>query len=99
VGYHDTQRLSQRLNDVVGVDPIAAAVEQDMMVGAEAEDVVEGVWTIVRPAERTDVRGLGALASRYLEGLPSELKRVPMQGIDLSHSHLGSPSQLRGLDV
>ena len=55
---HDAQRGSKRLYDAALVDPDTAAVEQHMVVRAKAQDVVEGVRPVVRPAYWANVRSL-----------------------------------------
>ena len=39
-------------------DPHAAVVEEHVVVGTQAQDVVLRIWPVVRRPERPDVRGL-----------------------------------------
>jgi hypothetical protein len=93
------KRRAERLHDVVRINREASAVEPHVVVRAEAEDVVHRVRPVVRPTKGPNLRSLALPAAEHQQGLAAELKRVPTQGFDLSHSHLRSRSQLRALDV
>ena len=57
------------------IDGHAAVVEEHVMVGAQAEDIVRRVRPVVRGTERPDVRGLRL----GLAGSPGEC-RIPASG-------------------
>lgn len=65
------------------VDDDGSVVEEHVMVWAEAQDVVEGVGSVVWPAQPADVSRLGVGASRRDESGSADLAGVVVEFFDL----------------
>jgi hypothetical protein len=59
-----------------------AEIEENVVVRAQAQDVVGGVGTVMWPAQRPDVRRLGVRARRRLETIAAHLTAVVVEVLD-----------------
>ena len=56
-------------------------VEQGMMIGTEAENVIFTVGTVMRRAQRSDVRPFGIRAPRGIESQPADLAAIVVSSL------------------
>ena len=68
----------------VVTDVDAALVEERVVVRAEAQDIVDGVWTGVRASQCAYVRTLGNRPTRNLEAHCAHLASVSVQLLDVT---------------
>lgn len=80
---------------------LASAVgEEDVVVGARAQDVVRTVWPVVQCSEQADVRGLGVGSGEAFQRRPAHLAPVVVELL-YAPSYTGVPHdpQRGGLPV
>ena len=65
-------------NPSIGPDPEGSPVEERMVIRAEAQHVLHGVFACVLPSKRTYMRCLGNRPPRTIEALPTGLAMVLM---------------------